>query len=37
MVRLSNNTIQLIFTDKVDYLLSGRGDEIYEIQNHKIV
>lgn len=29
MIRLSNNTIQMIFSDKVDYLINGKGDEIY--------
>lgn len=26
MVRLSNQTVQLIFEDGVDYLISGKGD-----------
>lgn len=36
MVRLSNQTVQLIFEDGVDYLINGKGDQIYEIQKGKI-
>lgn len=37
MVRLSNNTIQMIFpSDNVNYLLDGCGEEIYEIRDNKV-
>jgi hypothetical protein len=36
MVRLSNNTVQMIFEDGIDYLISGKGDLINEIKNGKV-
>lgn len=36
MVRLSNQTVQLIFEDGVDYLINGKGDVITEIKNGKV-
>jgi hypothetical protein len=36
MVRLSNQTVQFVFDDLIDYLISGKGDKIYKIKNGKI-
>lgn len=36
MLRLSNQTIQFVFDDGVDFVVSGKGDLIYEIKNKHV-